>query len=74
MAIELKTPAEIKPASRLRKVKIYPRRRRSDHHLKEVNKSYNKKKTHARKEIMISIAMYIRCSNTQDTRTQALSQ
>ena len=37
-------------------------RSRSDHHLKEVNKSYNKEKTHARKEIMISIAMYIRRS------------
>ena len=31
-------------------------------HLKEANKSYSKEKTHARKEIMISIAMYIRRS------------
>jgi hypothetical protein len=31
-------------------------RSRSENHLKEANKSYNKEKTHARKEIMISIA------------------
>src|SRR4029078_11576100 len=37
-------------------------RSRSDDHLKEANKSYSKEKTHARKQKMISIAMYIRRS------------